>query len=216
MKNLLYKEFKLCVPVQTWVFVGLSALIAVPSWPTLVPFLYPIAGFATIFPIALSNHDLLYTGILPVRKSDVVLGKVLLIGALEIISVIVSIPFGVLRRCFYPDAGFSDLGINLALYGFVLLVYALFNIVFFPWNYRRPDAKNTCCFLTATLASAFFLGGVAFSFIVIPGASDFINQYAGAGLFAQLGILTLGIAAFLLFGFASYKAAAKRFEKINL
>ncbi len=216
MKNLLYKEFKLCVPVQTWVFVCLSALVGIPSWPSLVPFVYPIAGFATIFPIALSNHDLLYTGILPAKKSDVVLGKVLLIGSLEIISILISIPFGIIRRCFYPDAGFSDLGINAALYGIVLFAYALFNIIFFPWNYQKPDAKNTCCFLVATLAVTFFLGVATFAFIVIPGASDFINQCEGAGLLTQLGVLAFGIAAFVLLSFVSYKSAAKQFEKVNL
>ena len=216
MKNLLYKEFKLCVSVQTLVFVSLSALIGVPSWPSLVPFIYPIAGFATIFPIALSNHDLLYTGILPTKKSDVVLGKVLLVGALELISVLVSVPFAIIRCCFYPDAGFSDLGINVALYGIVLFAYAFFNIIFFPWNYRKPDAKNTCCFLVSTLVTALFLGGVTFFFIVNPGACEFINQYTGAGLFAQLGILAFGIAAFVLLGFAAYKGASKQFEKVNL
>ena len=216
MKNLLYKEFKLCVSVQTLVFVSLSALIGVPSWPSLVPFIYPIAGFATIFPIALSNHDLLYTGILPTKKSDVVLGKVLLVGVLELISVLVSVPFAIIRCCFYPDAGFSDLGINVALYGIVLFAYAFFNIIFFPWNYRKPDAKNTCCFLVSTLVTALFLGGVTFFFIVNPSACEFINQYTGAGLFTQLGILAFGIVTFVLLGFAAYKGASKQFEKVNL
>ncbi len=216
VKNLLYKEFKLCVPVQAWVFVCLSALIGIPSWPSLVPFIYPLAGFATIFPIALSNRDLLYTGILPARKSDVVLGKVLLVVALELISILISIPFAIIRCCFYPNTGFSDLGINIALYGIVLFAYALFNIIFFPWNYRNPDAKNTCCFLASTLITAFFLSGVTFAFIAIPGAGDFINQYTGASLFTQLGFFALGIASFVLLTFASYKTAAKRFEKVDL
>ena len=216
MKNLFYKEFKLCLSVQTLVFVCLSALIGIPNWPSLVPFIYPIAGFATIFPIALSNHDLLYTGILPTKKSDVVLGKVLLVGALELISILISIPFAIVRRCFYQDAGFSDLGINAALYGIVLFAYGLFNIIFFPWNYRKPDAKNTCCFLVSTLVTAFFLAGVTCFFIANPNACEFINQYTGAGLFAQLGILAFGIVAFVLLSFAAYKAASKQFEKVNL
>ncbi len=216
MKNLLYKEFKLCVPVQTWVFVCLSALVGIPSWPSLVPFLYPIAGFATIFPIALSNRDLLYTGMLPARKSDVVLGKILLVGTLEIISILVSIPFAVIRCCFYPDAGFPNLGINAALYGIVLFAYAVFNVIFFPWNYRKPDAKNACCFLVSTLVTASILGVVTFVFLANPSAGEFINQYTGAGLFTQLGILVFGIAAFVLLNLAAYKAAAKQFEKVNL
>ena len=33
MKNLLYKELRLCVPVQTWIFVALNCLCIIPNYP---------------------------------------------------------------------------------------------------------------------------------------------------------------------------------------
>ncbi|MGN1076268.1 MAG: hypothetical protein ACI4QP_04825, partial [Candidatus Enteromonas sp.] len=68
MKNLLYKELRLCVPVQTWIFVALNCLCIIPNYPAVATLLYPLSGFSVLFSVAQSDRDPLYTSLLPVHK----------------------------------------------------------------------------------------------------------------------------------------------------
>lgn len=221
MKNLLYKEIKLCIPAQVWIFAFLSCLIVIPSWPALVAFVYPVSGFLALFPIALANRDLLYTGTLPLEKRKVVLGKVLLLCFLELLSLIVSIPFAaarvfVLSPLLPPENTYSDLGVNLATYGFGILGFALFNLIFIPRYYKSPDSKNVLATLLAYFGTLVFYGVVMAVFIAVPGAASWINSYSGSGLWGQIGILAGGIALFVGANALAYKMGAKRFQKIDL
>ncbi len=221
MKNLLYKEIKLCVTGQTWAFISLSALILIPTWPTLVAFIYPVAGLFPVFPVALANRDLLYTGTLPIEKSRVVLGKILLICFLELVSIAISIPFGLLRNFVLTplipvEHLYDELGFNMAMYGLILIAFGLFNLIFFPRFYKSPDTKNVGATLLSYLTILVFYAVCMAFFMAVPGASKYINTYTGGGLWTQIGILVLGIACFLLFNLFAYKASKKRFEKIDL
>lgn len=221
MKNLLYKELKLCVTPQAWIFISITALIAIPTWPALVAFIYPLSALLSIFPVASANRDLLYTGTLPIKKEKVVLGKVLMICLLELLSVAISIPFGIIRNFVLlpmvpSESLYDDLGVNFAMYGLVLAGFGLFNLVFFPRYYKSPDAKNVGASLLAYFSALVFYGLCAAFFMVVPGAARFINSYAGSGLWTQLGILALGIVFFLLLSLLAYEIGKRTFDKIDL
>lgn len=221
MKNLLYKEIKLCIPHQVWIFVFLTCLIAIPTWPSLVAFIYPMSGFLSVFPIALANRDLLYTGTLPIDKSKVVLGKVLLLCFLELLCLLVSIPFGLVRNLVLApmvpaESSYAELGVNMAMYGIVLIGFGIFNLIYFPRYYKSPDTKNVLASLLAYFCALSFYGVCSGVFMGVPGAATFINSYSGPGLWTQLGVLALGIICFCLFNLCALKTSKKRFEKIDL
>ena len=221
MKNLLYKEIKLCIPHQVWIFVFLTCLIAIPTWPSLVAFIYPMSGFLSVFPIALANRDLLYTGTLPIDKSEVVLGKVLLLCFLELLCLLVSIPFGLVRNLVLApmvpaESSYAELGVNMAMYGIVLIGFGIFNLIYFPRYYKSPDTKNVLASLLAYFCALSFYGVCSGVFMGVPGAATFINSYSGPGLWTQLGVLALGIVCFCLFNLCAFKTSKKRFEKIDL
>lgn len=216
MKKLLYKELRLCVPTQCWIYACMTILIFIPSWPTLVAFIYPLGCLSAIFPIALGNRDMLYSGLLPIKKSDIVLGKVLLVCFLELLSIAVSIPFAVFRHFMFADYEYVGLGVNFALYGFVLIAYAIFNIVYLPWYYKKPDGKNGLCIFISDLAASVFVLTVMTLFLVFDGAASFLSEMSGAGLLVSLGILAFGILAFLLFAYVSYRLAKKNFAKFDI
>lgn len=221
MKNLLFKEIRLCVPAQVWIFVALSALIVVPNWPSLVAFVYPLSGFLALFPIALANRDLLYTGTLPIQKKQIVLGKVMLVCFLELLTLLVSLPFGIIKQTLLiptipAEEAYPDLGINMALYGIVLIGFGLFNAAFFPRYYKSPDAKNVAATILAYLASLAFFGIAMAVFMAVPGASEFINGYTGYGLLTQILILVGGALLFFLLNLLAYRKGAKNFQKIDL
>ena len=221
MKNLLYKEIRLCIPVQVWIFVGLSCLILIPSWPAMVAFVYPLSGFLSLFPTYLANRDLLYTATLPLEKKKVVLGKVLLLGFLELLSMLFSVPFGLVRVFFLnpmipASEAYADLGVNLATYGFGLLGFALFNLIFVPLYYKSPDSKNVGATLLSYFVTLVFFGVVMAVFIAVPGASSWISSWSGPGLWGQIGIFAGGAILFFLLNALAYKLGSKSFQKIDL
>ncbi len=220
MKNLLYKELKLSVPVQTWIFVFLSVLIFIPSWPSLVSFFYPLAGLSVIFSLGAANRDVLYTSTLPIRKRDIPRGKTVLLCFLELLTILVSIPFALIKVFFLSGgeeiATYPELGINFAMYGFVFLLFGVFNLIVLPWFYKKADGKSTMPFVIGTLLTMILMGGVMAIFMAVPGASTYINTFSGVNLLVQLGILLVGITIFVLFSLLAAKLSEKNFQKVDI
>lgn len=220
MKNLLYKELRLCVPIQTWIFVFLSITIMIPSWPSLVSFFYPLAGLTVIFALGAANRDILYTSTLPIRKGDVVKGKTLLLSFLELLTILISIPFGILRTFLISlDKGiveYPELGINLATFGFVFFLFGIFNLIVLPWFYKKPEGKNSLPFIIGDLATMVLMGVIMAVFMAVPNAATFINTFEGLALWTQIAILAFGIGCFFLFTFLSERKGEKNFQKVDI
>ncbi|HBB05634.1 MAG TPA: hypothetical protein DCZ41_03500 [Firmicutes bacterium] len=220
MKNLLYKELRLCVPIQTWIFVFLSITIMIPSWPSLVSFFYPLAGLTVIFALGAANRDILYTSTLPIRKGDVVKGKTLLLSFLELLTILISIPFGILRTFFITldkeMVEYPELGVNIAMFGFVFFLFGIFNLIVLPWFYKKPEGKNSLPFIIGDLATMVLMGVIMTVFMAVPNAAAFINTFEGIALWTQLGILLVGIALFSLFTFLALLEAKKAFQKVDI
>lgn len=221
MKNLLSKELKLCVPTQTWIFVALSMCICIPSWPVMTSYIYVIAGFMPLFPIALANRDLLYTSILPVKKTDVVKGKVLLMCFLQLVSILWSIPFAVLKvfmsASLPPEDLYPELGVNPALFGFILVMFMMFNLIYVPWYYKKPDTKNAAAQLVSMFACMIYMGIITAVFIAVPGLADFINNLANpVSLGVNIGILAVGLLLFIGGSALANYLGGKAFQKVDL
>ena len=220
MKALIYKELKLCLNPQILIFLFLSGLVAIPSWPSLTAFVYPLAGLLVLFSSSAANHDIEFAAMLPIAKKDVVKGKIILVLLLEMASVIISIPFAIIKVLIMnpmmpADQKYPELGINFALYGFVFLIYGIFNLLFLCLYYKNlshPIIPQ----LIATITSSLILMIIMICFILLPGVSVLVNQFEGSGLYLQLGIFFGGIIILLISSFLGLKVAQKDFEVVDL
>ncbi|MFA6377418.1 MAG: ABC-2 transporter permease [Acholeplasmataceae bacterium] len=219
MKNLLSKELRLCLTPQVITFICLSALIAIPSWPALTSFIYTFLAIVVIFPVAIANRDIEFTSLLPVRKVDIVKGKVLLACFIELCSILVSIPFALLKFFIInPALGeaiqFTDLGINLVLYGIVLAMCGFFNLLFIPMYYKNPFKMAKSQFISTFVI--IILTMVMTAIFMIDDASAFVNSFSGLALIIQFVSLGAGIALFVLFNFLAFHFGAKKIKSIDL
>jgi hypothetical protein len=231
MKQLLRKEFRFCLNPQTIVFALLSVTMLVPSFPTIVPFFYALGGFAAIMPRALADKDIEYTVMLPVRKGDVVRGKIVLFSSIELATILISVPCAIVRRAFFtpmsPAEGesYESFLANIALaprvgsYAFVLAAFGLYNLIFFPWYYRNP-AKVNWPGIVALLVTMLFMGlgvGAEVMCVLLGGGLDSLEfTLAGAGLYVQLGMVLLGALIFVGCTLLASKKAQKNFDKVDL
>lgn len=222
MKNLLYKELKLTANFQIYIYCILCATIVIPSYPSLTAFLYPLAGFTVAFTLSGANRDLLYTAILPIRKRDIVNAKVLLISFLEIVTMLVSVPFGFLRNFFINlsvangETPLTDLGFNIALYGILFVIFGIFNLIIFPWYYKKPENKNFWPFIIGDIICAILIVLTMCAFMLFSSATEYLNTFAFPNVLVQLGILLGGFLIFTGANFLAAKLGGKSFQKVDI
>lgn len=97
MKLLIKKEWKLTVTPVPLLFLLLSALVLVPSYPYYVTFFYNALGIFLMLQAARENRDVYYMALLPLTKRDLVRARFSTIVTLQLLQALVCVPFMRLR-----------------------------------------------------------------------------------------------------------------------
>src|SRR5512133_2785973 len=150
MKNLMYKELKLAIHPTGYIFLLMGAMLLIPNYPYYVAFFYQTLGIFFTFMNGNSTNDIFFTTLLPVRKRDVVKARLSAVIGLELLQLIIAVPFAILRAKIAPAENLAGQDANLALFGLVLLMFGVFNVVFLPMFYRSAYKTGTP-YLMATL-----------------------------------------------------------------
>ena len=108
--SLLYKELALAAHPTLFIFTLLGCLVIVPSYPFTVIFMFGCLAPYITFTFARENNDAWYTATLPVTKREIIQAKCLLIVCSQIVQLIVSIPFAILRAALH--IGNNPVGID--------------------------------------------------------------------------------------------------------
>lgn len=153
MMTLLYKELRLCAHPTSVVFAFLGCLVLVPAYPYSVIFLFGCLAPYITFVNARETNDAWYTATLPVTKRESVRAKCLLIVSLQLFQLLFSIPFTLLRRALGVPNNPVGLDATLAWYGFGLMIYAAFDLAFFPAFYKS-GYKAGKAFIVASVPHA--------------------------------------------------------------
>ena len=137
--NLLKKEITLGNSAQTTIwFICCFGMYFIPNYPVYIgPFYITLSIFMT-FALNQVSHDTLYTVLLPVRKIDTVKARFLFCGLLEVISILFAIIAGIIRYLAKFPAAKSGVGITVAYLGLQLIIYSIFNFLFFGNVYKDP------------------------------------------------------------------------------
>ena len=230
MFKLLKKELTLSLNPQTIIFSLMVILIMIPSWPAAVGFIYPISGLIVIFPLAIANHDVEYTALLPIKKGDIVKSKVLFIVFVEIVIILISIPAALIRNLVITPSMietarqaaeaaaeessevsyYESVTPTFITYGTVLLGYAIFNIMLIPQYYKNPYKKIIGPQLLSMLMMLFVLGAGT-------GVQAILYNIGGnAYLIGTIITLSLGVILFVLLTIVAEKRGEKQINKIDL
>ena len=212
MKDLLYKEFHLAIHPLFYLILLCGALMLIPQWIFFIALMYFFfIVFPNIFSMGKSNNDVEFSVMLPVRKRDVVKARIISITVFEILQILAAAICAVLNRVLYHTENYL-LDLNFAFFGFALIMYALFNIVFFPMFYKTAYKIGGPAVL-ANIAAVLFAAGVEFAVIYIP-ALRVLDGMDHIG--AQLWVLAAGVALFAVLNIVAYRVSAKRFERVDL
>jgi len=213
MFNLVYKEFRLAAHPTLYIFMLLGSMVIIPTYPYGVVFLYGcLAPFITLF-YGRENNDAFYTALLPVKKRDVVKGKCLLFVIAELGQLLISIPFAVLRSNILPNGNPVGIEANVAYYGFGLMIFSLFNLIFFTEFYKTAY-KVGRAFILAIIPVT--LGIVVMEVLSHIPANAWLDSMSHDAMIRQIPILIMGIVLYVASMIFTYHIAAKRFERVDL
>ncbi len=146
MKNLLYKEYKLCLVPMVPLFYLFALMLLIPSYP------YQVAAFFTCNSVfyllkqASLNGDTLFSAMLPVAKADVVRSRIRFVVLIQMLMLLLMIPMILLNHRLYPQGNPAGVDGSVTLLAFVLIVFTVFNAICLPGFYR-DEAKIDKLFL---------------------------------------------------------------------
>ena len=217
MKELLFKEFKLATHPTTYLFLALGMMLLIPAYIYYVAFVYTCLSIFFVFLAGRENKDVLFTVSLPVRKRDTVKARCLMVAIIELAQTLVAVPFAIIGIRINPNPTGNLAGIeaNVAFFGLVLLMYALFNITYLPEFYKTAT-KVGRSLIFSSVAVALYVTAAEVAVQKIPYLKTHLDTTDPAMVMVQLPVLICGIIIFALSLWWTYKKAAANFEKVDL
>ncbi len=213
MLKLIYKELRLAAHPNLFIFTLLGALVIVPAYPYGMVFLFGCLGPYITFMYGRETNDIYYTSLLPVKKSDTVKAKCLLMVLAQMTQLLISLPFAVLRLHVLPNGNPAGIEANIAYYGFGFIIYAIFNLIlltqFFKTGYKVGKA-----FILAIIPAA--IGVIIMEVIVHFPRFKWLDSVDMNVMLKQLPILVIGIVIYLFSMLIAFRVSANRFQRVDL
>lgn len=213
ISKLLYKELRLAAHPNLFVFIALGVLVLVPGYPYGMVFIFGCLGPYITFMYGRETNDIYYTALLPLKKTDTVKAKCALIVLSQMAQLLVSLPCAVLRHYVLSYNNPAGIEANLAFYGFGLMCYAVFNLVFLS-QFFKTAYKAGRAFLLAIIPASIIV--IFMEAIVHFPGFGWLDGSAPADMRRQLPILIVGIIAYLSANPLAYRLSARRFEAVDL
>ena len=213
MMTLLYKEMRLVAHPTSIVFAFLGCLVLVPSYPYSVIFMFGCLAPYITFLNARETNDVWYTAVLPVTKRESVLGKCLLVVFFQLFQLLFSIPFALLRNAMNIANNPVGLDATVAWYGFGLILYAVFDLVFLTTFYKSGYRVGKS-FILAAIPMVFLM--VAIEATAHIPVLVWLDSNQPAYIRMQVLILIAGVICFTVFMVLAYQISVKRFTNVDM
>ena len=215
MKNLLIKELRLSLHPTAPLFMLLSAMFLIPNYPYYVIFFY--TGLAIFFTClsGRENHDIFYTMLLPVRKSDVVRARYFFAVILELIHIIISTPFILIRQHLSVGPNAVGMDANAALIGMSLIMLGIFNTVFFG-IYFKDSKKVGKAFAVSSVFVFLYICIVESLVHIVPFFKTHLDTTDAENLIYRILALAVGLIIYVVTTFISFRRAIKNFDLQDL
>ena len=212
--KLLMKEWKLCIHPTAYIMLLCAALILVPGYPYGVSCFYMGLAIFFICLTARENHDATYTLMLPVSRGDAVKGRILFCTLLEVIDLLVMGVFILIKYAIGTVPNPAGLDAGLALIGDGMIIFAIFNLIFFPIYYTDINKPG----------KAFgFAAAAVFLWIILEIISTYTVPFfqmldtPDPRNMSDKALFTLtGLALFLAGTAKSIQLSTKKFEEVDL
>lgn len=215
MSKLLKKEFLLSMHPITPLMLLLSTMVMIPNYPYTVMFFYmTLAVFFTCM-MGRENQDVIYTMTLPVAKRDIVKARISFVAILEMLQMLLMVPFSILRQNVNPMGNEAGMDANMALIAEGFLLFGIFNLMFFHSYYKNVD-KVGVSFVKATIVFFVLVVVDVVATHAVPFVRDYLDTPDPEYLMYKLIALAVGVVMYLVMTIWVCHVSIKNFEKQDL
>lgn len=217
MKELIKKEFTLAAAPLTYIFLAFGLMTMIPGYPILVSGFFICLGIFYTFQFSREYNDVLYTALLPVKKRDVVKARYFFVVCIQLAGVLICGLLTVLRMTVLQGLSVYQtnplMNANLAFLGYLLVIMALFNVIFLGGFYKTAYyyGKPFILFCIA----AFVVVGLGETLHHMP-RMDWLNVISGGGVGCQVMVLLGGTIIYVTGTLRSVRYSEEHFEKLDL
>lgn len=217
LNKLIKKELSLCLHPTAFIFLAMALFVFIPNYPYEVMFFFSGLSVFFICLTARENGDLAFSCVLPISKSQVPVARILTTVIFQCALVLLASVTVTVKECVYAvDAQINYAGntANVAFLGYGFMLLGVFDIIFFPLHFKRPDNVGIP-FLIASAVIFVLIGlGIVFRWTV-PFVVNVLNtpdpQYIGA----KLGVLAAGAVVYAACVALSCKLSSRNFVKVD-
>ena len=217
MKSLLMKEFKLAASPLAYIFLTGAMMTLLPGYPILMSAFFICFGIFHSFQNAREVNDVLYTVLLPVKKSDFVKAKyaftcIIQLCGFVLCAVLTAVRMTALSTAapYVSNALMNATPVYLA---FVLLIFTAFNALFLG-GFFKTAYKIGIPFLSFGIATLLLIA-LSETLSHLPGLT-FLHDPAGEKLGVQFAALAITIMIYAAVTTLSCRSAVRKFETIDL
>lgn len=142
MLNLIKKEIALCLHPTVFIFLSFAALVFVPNYPYEVIFFFSCLSVFFCCMMARENGDIAFSCALPVKKEHIPLAKILVTIGLQCIILLLVGIIGAVKGAVLPAEQYANqagISANIVLVGNGAILLGIFNLIFFPRYFKKPD-----------------------------------------------------------------------------
>ncbi len=195
--KLLMKEWRLCMHPTGYLMPLLAVLVLVPGYPYGVCCFFVGLAIFFICLTAREDHDAGYTLMLPVSRQDAVRGRILFCTVMEVGNLLLIGVFILIKNVIGNLPNPAGLDAGVALIGEGMIIYTIFNLVFFPAYYRDISKPGKAFAFAATGVFLWIILEIVGTYTV-PFLRDVLDQpdprYMNEKLLFTLGCLVLFLA----------------------
>lgn len=213
--KLLKKELTLTMHPTVPVMLLLGTMVMIPNYPYLVAFFYVTLSLFFTCLNARENNDAVFSLSLPVKKADLVRSRILFACIVELLSVLLATPFTVVSATIAPQGNAAGMDANIVLLGQGLLLFGLFNLVFFT-SYYKDISKVGVSFIKASAVSFALVAADVCLCYAVPYVKNVLDTPGFAHIVPKTVCLILGALSFAILTLTAYRIGTKRFLKLDV
>lgn len=218
MLNLIKKELSLCLHPTAFVFLFFAVLVFVPNYPYEVIFFFSCLSIFFCCMMTRENGDIAFSCTLPIKKEHIPFAKMIVVFGLQCIILLLVGIIGAIKGAVLPAEQYvnqAGISANLALVGNGAILLGIFNLIFFPCYFKKPD-KIGVPFGIASIVLFVLIGVFIVLRWVTPLYSITLNGLNSENTGAKIVALAIGVAVYVVLSAISCKLSMKNFQKIDV
>lgn len=215
MINLIIKEFKLAIHPTMLMFILLSSMVLIPSYPFTVIFFYNCLGVFFYMINTRETKDIYYSMILPIDKKDIVKGKIISILITQIIQILLMIFFILIKNKINPYPNIVGIDANLILLSIGFFIFSIFNYIFLTKYFKNTNKIGLPFTISIFIISIIILLS-ELSTHFIPFIKNIFDTTDNMYLNIKIIFFTISIIVYITLNIITYNKSVRNFTNFDL